>query len=159
MKFDALAREKKLAGSQTKMRRVVVQFLSPDAIIPTQSSAHAAGWDLYAAQSVTVPARGRALVPTNISFAIPREYYGRIAPRSGLALKNGIDVGAGVVDSDYRGDVGVLLFNLSDADFDAKHGDRVAQIIFTPCPPMTLVASDSLSATERDFAGFGSTGR
>lgn len=140
------------------MSRVVVQTLSKDAILPTQGSAYAAGWDLYAAKTVIVPSRGRALVPTNVAFAIPNGFYGRIAPRSGLALKSGIDVGAGVVDADYRGDVGVLLFNLSDEEFQANKGDRVAQIIFTPCPPMTLVLSEALSPTERDYAGFGSTG-
>ncbi|KAL8501232.1 hypothetical protein ACS0TY_020692 [Phlomoides rotata] len=77
-----------------------------------------------------VPARGKALVPTDVSIAVPEGTYARIAPRSGLALKHSIDVGAGVVvDADYRGPVGVILFNHSDVDFEVKHGDRIAQLI------------------------------
>ncbi|CAN6287298.1 unnamed protein product [Urochloa humidicola] len=77
---------------------------------------------------MVVPARGKALVPTDLSIAIPEGTYARIAPRSGLALKYSIDVGAGVVDADYCGPLGVILFNHSDADFVVKPGDRIAQI-------------------------------
>jgi len=81
------------------------------------------------AQNTAIPAHGRALVDTDISIAVPAGTYGRIAPRSGLAVKNFIDVGAGVIDADYRGQLKILLFNHADADFEVKEGDRVAQLI------------------------------
>ena len=85
--------------------------------MPKKGSAQAAGYDLHAYKAVTVPAEGKALVSTALSMAIPEGNYGRIAPRSGLAAKHMIDVGAGVIDSDYRGEVKVLLFNLGKEDF------------------------------------------
>ena len=81
---------------------------------------------LHAIHEGKVPARGKSLVGTGLAFGIPEGNYGRIAPRSGLAAKNSIDVGAGVIDSDYRGEVKVLLFNFSDEDFSFNEGDRIA---------------------------------
>ena len=86
----------------------------------------AAGYDLFASSDCVVPAKGKFLVPTGIQMAIPHGNYGRVAPRSGLAVKKHIDVGAGVVDSDYRGEVFVLLFNFGNEDFEVKTGDRIA---------------------------------
>ena len=94
-----------------------VKLLSEHGKLPVRGSAKAAGYDLFAAHPTVVPARGKELVKTDISIAVPSGCYGRIAPRSSLAWKNHIDVGAGVLDEDYRGPVGVLLFNLSDIDF------------------------------------------
>ena len=92
-----------------------------------KGSEHAAGYDLMALDdSAIVPAKGKALISTGISMAIPIGNYGRIAPRSGLAAKNFIDVGAGVIDADYRGEVKVLLFNFGDTDFKISAGDRIA---------------------------------
>jgi len=116
-----------------------IKLLSPTAKPPTRGSAFAAGYDLYASKPTTVPARGKALVDTDISIAVPADTYGRVAPRSGLASKHSIDVGAGVIDADYRGPVKVLLFNLGDADFKVEVGERIAQLIvervsfFFPC--------------------------
>ena len=106
-----------------------IKLLSPTAKAPTRGSAHAAGYDLYASKATTVPARGKVLVDTDISIAVPANTYGRVAPRSGLASKHSIDVGAGVIDADYRGPVKVLLFNLSEVDFKVEEGERVAQLI------------------------------
>ncbi|CAN0266722.1 unnamed protein product [Discosporangium mesarthrocarpum] len=106
-----------------------VKRLSDKAHLPVRGSEHAAGFDLASAYEVTVPARCQALVKTDLSIAIPPNTYARIAPRSGLALKKMIDVGAGVVDYDYRGPVGVVLFNHGPEDFVVKPGDRVAQLI------------------------------
>ena len=92
--------------------KVELKLLSEAAKTPTKGTNQAAGYDLYAAQNAEIDPLKRALIKTNISIAIPKGYYGRIAPRSGLAYKNGIDVMAGVIDSDYRGDVGVILYNL-----------------------------------------------
>lgn len=90
---------------------------------------------------------------------IPSGCYGRVAPRSGLAVKNFIDVGAGVVDSDYRGNVGVVLFNFSDEDFQVKKGDKVAQLICEKIEyPELIEEKENLTVTERGDAGFGSTG-
>ena len=83
----------------------------------------------YSSKDVVVPARGRAIVPTGLSIAAPPGTYARVAPRSGLAVKHFIDTGAGVVDEDYRGEVGVVLFNHSEQDFNVAAGDRVAQLI------------------------------
>lgn len=106
-----------------------VKLLSETAKAPTRGSAFAAGYDLYASKEATVPARGKVLVDTDISIAVPANTYGRVAPRSGLASKHSIDTGAGVIDADYRGPVKVLLFNLSDTDFQVAVGERVAQLI------------------------------
>lgn len=113
----------------------------------------------FSAETTTIPARGRAVVRTDISIAIPDGTYGRVASRSGLAVKHGIDVGAGVVDADYRGPLGVVLFNHSNADFVISIGDRIAQLILETIvtPPIEAVAA--LNATPRGAGGFGSTGR
>ena len=107
-----------------------VKKLSEFATLPVRGSEFAAGFDLSSAYDITVPARGKALVKTDIAIAIPPLTYARIAPRSGLAVKNFIDTGAGVVDYDYRGNVGVVLFNHAEDDFEIKRGDRIAQVIF-----------------------------
>ncbi len=124
-----------------------------------RSSEHAAGYDLASAADTHIPKHGKHLVPTDLALAIPHGYYGRVAPRSGLAYKNFIDVGAGVIDSDYRGPLGVLLFNHSDVDFQIKKGDRIAQLILEKIilPPVVEVEGD-LDVTARQEGGFGSTG-
>ena len=94
-----------------------VKRTNVNAKLPVRGSSGAAGYDLSAAESAVVPAHGKCLVKTGLAIAIPPDCYGRIAPRSGLAIKKFIDVGAGVIDSDYRGEIGVVLFNFSDADF------------------------------------------
>eukprot|EP00605_Chrysophyceae_sp_TOSAG23-4_P002295 GSChrysophyteH1.ASY1.ANO1.2541.1 assembled CDS len=115
-----------------------VKKLTESAVMPVRGSRHAAGFDLASAYDVVVPARGRAVVKTGLSIAIPVNTYARIAPRSGLAVKKFIDTGAGVVDYDYRGEVGVVLFNHGDEDF--------------------VVSVEELVSTERGSSGFGSTG-
>lgn len=106
-----------------------VTKLCPEAQLPKRASQSAAGYDLCSSVECVVPAHGKALVPTGLSIAVPPGTYGRVAPRSGLAHKNFIDVGAGVVDEDYRGPLGIILFNFSDVDFVIKVGDRVAQLV------------------------------
>nr|CAD7424149.1 unnamed protein product [Timema monikensis] len=110
---------------------VIIRFvkLTEHALSPIKGSAKAAGYDLRSAYDLIVPARGKELVRTDIQIELPAGCYGRVAPRSGLALKHHIDVGAGVIDEDYRGNVGVLLFNHSDQPFEVKRGDRIAQLI------------------------------
>lgn len=134
-----------------------VKKLAPEAIVPIRGSDCAAGYDLSSAYQAIVPARGKALVKTELSIAIPEGTYARIAPRSGLAWKHSIDVGAGVIDYDYRGPVAVVLFNHSDTDFNIKEGDRIAQLILEKIVTPEVVEVDSLDSTERGADGFGST--
>ena len=138
---------------------IQIKKLSEQAKIPTQGSKHAAGYDLYAAEEVLVNTLGRKLVKTNISISIPEGYYGRIAPRSGLAYKNGIDVLAGVIDSDYRGELKVILINLSDQEQSIENGDRIAQLVFQQVEKVALELAEVLADTERGEGGFGHTGK
>ena len=139
--------------------QINIKKLSDNATIPTQGTNFAAGYDLYAAEDATIVCGTRKLVKTNISMAITTGYYGRIAPRSGLAYKNGIDVLAGVIDCDYRGDIGVILYNTDDSiDFSVKKGDRIAQIIFESCYVVNFNETKDLCNTSRENNGFGSTG-
>jgi len=117
-----------------------------------------AGADLIAAVSMVIPPRGRALVGTGIRLELPEGHAGLIWPRSGLAVKKGIDCGAGVVDSHYRGEIKVLLFNHSDEPFQVEPGDRIAQILIQKVETVKFVAADSLNSTARGVGGFGSTG-
>ncbi|XAR64434.1 dUTP diphosphatase [Bertholletia excelsa] len=135
-----------------------VKKLSEKAVLPSRASPLSAGYDLSSAAEVKVPARGKALVPTDLSIAVPEGTYARIAPRSGLAWKHSIDVGAGVIDADYRGPVGVILFNYSDADFEVKVGDRIAQLIIEVIMTPEVSEVDDLDTTVRGAGGFGSTG-
>ncbi|KAK1754913.1 dUTPase-like protein [Echria macrotheca] len=137
---------------------LLIKKLTPQARLPTRGSAHAAGYDLYAARSTTIPARGKGLVDTDLSMAVPAGTYGRIAPRSGLAAKNFIDTGAGVIDADYRGQVKVLLFNHSDKDFEVAEGDRVAQLVLERIYTPDVVEVAELEESVRGAGGFGSTG-
>lgn len=135
-----------------------IKKLSENAITPSRASPLSAGYDLSSAVETKVPARGKVLVPTDLSISIPDGTYARIAPRSGLAWKHSIDVGAGVIDADYRGPVGVVLFNFSDMDFEIKIGDRIAQLIIERIMTPNVVEVDDLDATVRGDGGFGSTG-
>ncbi|CEO97220.1 hypothetical protein PBRA_000565, partial [Plasmodiophora brassicae] len=149
--------------------QLAVKRLTPSAVLPSRGSAFAAGYDLSSSEACVVPAHGKALVPTGLSIALPAGVYGRIAPRSGLAWKHHIDgrsrvavtvsFGAGVVDRDYRGPVGVVLFNHSSSDFKIEAGDRIAQLILERIVnDADVVEMDDLPDSERGSQGFGSTG-
>lgn len=138
--------------------QIEIKKLSENATLPTQGSYYAAGYDLYAAEKGIVHSECRLLIKTNISVSIPDGYYGRIAPRSGLAYKNGIDVMAGVIDSDYRGDIGVILYNTDIADFEFQKGDRIAQLIIEKCHKVEWKETEELEDSVRSAGGFGSTG-
>ena len=133
---------------------------NPNALIPTRGSEEAAGWDLYSSENILVPKNGKAIIPTGISIAIPKGYYGRIAPRSGLSRKKHTDIGAGVIDSDYRGEIGIVMFNHSNENLEINIHDRVAQLIIEKINTNELieVSMNDLNKTERGEAGFGSTG-
>ena len=132
--------------------------LAPGAIMPTRGTDGAAGYDLYAIEDVTINCFQFTLVSTGVAMAIPAGHYGRIAPRSGLAVKHGVMVGAVVIDSDYRGEIKVALATLNGV-YEFKKGDRIAQIIIEPVVTPELVQVDSLDDSERGDGGFGSTGK
>lgn len=171
-----------------------VKKLSDKARLPTRGSAFAAGYDIYSSQAATVPARGKVLVDTDISVALPagtctsspfppashrqqgetgdqsghphsrrkltrdKNPDGRVAPRSGLASKHSIQTGAGVIDADYRGQLKVLLFNLSDVAYEIAEGDRIAQLVIERIYTPDVVEVAELEASVRGAGGFGSTG-
>ncbi|KAI3432888.1 hypothetical protein D9Q98_010470 [Chlorella vulgaris] len=135
-----------------------VRRTNEHALLPKRGSAGAAGYDLASCEDTEVPAHGRAVVKTGLQIAVPAGTYARVAPRSGLAVKHFIDTGAGVVDEDYRGEVGVVLFNHSDTAFPVKRGDRVAQLILERIATPEVVEVESLDGTVRGAGGYGSTG-
>jgi dUTP pyrophosphatase len=146
---------------ERQMEAMTFQVLRmvPEARLPTRGSEKAAGYDLYAAEDMTIKANGRGLVSTGIAMTIPDGYYGRIAPRSGLAVKHGLDVGAGVIDSDYSSCVKVLLFNHGEDDFKIDVGHRIAQLIIVKIVNPSIEEVQELVQTVRGSGGFGSTGR
>ena len=126
----------KLYVMRTEEGIVKVKRLNVNAKLPIRGTSGSAGYDLAAAQAAVVPAHGKCLVKTGLALAMPTDCYGRVAPRSGLALKRFIDIGAGVIDSDYKGELGVILFNFGDEDFTVNMGDKIAQIIFEKKRPL-----------------------
>nr|CCA26080.1 deoxyuridine 5'triphosphate nucleotidohydrolase put [Albugo laibachii Nc14] len=132
--------------------------LSDNATLPSKGSQLAAGFDLSSAYDMVISARGTGLVKTDIAIMIPQGCYARVAPRSGLALHHAIDVGGGVIDADYRGNVGVILFNHSSKDFSIKRGDRIAQLVLEQVVTAKIVEVTEIDQTDRGSRGFGSTG-
>lgn len=136
-----------------------------DVALPFYASAGAAGADVRA----NLPDRGmvvlepgaRSLVPTGLRMAIPEGYEVQVRPRSGLALKHGVTLAnpPGTIDSDYRGELGVILVNLGDAPFEVVHGERIAQLVVAPVTQGVFAVVEDLDETARGAGGFGSTGR
>jgi dUTP diphosphatase len=143
------------------MERLTLQVrkLNPRATLPTYGSAGAIGLDLYALDSGFLVPGDRRAVLTGIAVAVPDGWYGRVAPRSGLAIRGGIDVLAGVIDDDYRGDVSVMLINHGDTPFSYEMGDRIGQLIIERADKFEPLEVPSLPVTKRGDSGFGSTGR
>jgi dUTP pyrophosphatase len=132
--------------------------LHPGAQLPTRGSAGAAGLDLYAVERVIIRPGARAAVRTGLAAAIPAGFYGRVAPRSGLAVRHGIDVLAGVIDSDYRGEILCALVNHGEEPFEVEPGARVAQLIVEAITTPEPAWAEDLEETARGAGGFGSTG-
>lgn len=136
-----------------------IKLLDPEAKIPKRANSTDAGADLYSCEDVILNPHERKLIKTGIALEIPDGYYGRIEPRSGLAYKHGIDVLAGVIDSDYRGELGVVLYNTDLKNpLNIQKGDRIAQIIFEKHYNFNFEISEELSNTFRGDGGFGHTG-
>lgn len=132
--------------------------LDTNARLPTRGSPHAAGLDLYAVESLTIPSGGRTGVRTGLAVAIPAGFYGRVAPRSGLAMRHGIDVLAGVIDCDYRGEIICALVNHGEEAFVIEQGTRIAQLVIEAIITPEPVWAEELDETTRGAGGFGSTG-
>ena len=132
--------------------------LDSNAMLPTRGSPAAAGLDLYSIEAVCLHPNHRSLVRTGLAVAIPEGCYGRLAPRSGLATKNGLDVLAGVIDADYRGEIQCLLHNTSDEMVELPAQTRICQLIIEKIITPTPLLVDDLSNTMRGSGGFGSTG-
>ena len=142
-----------------KLHMVQFKLLTNGATIPNKSTKGAAGYDITANKHCTLAAGERALVPTGWALQIPRGYYAEIRPRSGLAIKFGIDTLAGVIDSDYRGEVHVALINHSTKiDIEIQKGMRIAQLIFKQHESPNIMLVADLDETDRGNNGFGSTG-
>ncbi len=129
--------------------------------LPAYASEHAAGLDVVAAESLTLAPGARHAVATGFAIAIPNGYEVQVRPRSGLALKHGITClnTPGTIDSDYRGEVKVILANLGDAPFDVVRGERIAQLVPAPVLRAAFAEVTDLDDTARGAGGFGSTGR
>ena len=137
-----------------------VKRLSDNAKLPSKAHPGDAGWDLFTniTQEIVIEPGSRRLISTGCSFAIPDGYYGRIADRSGNACKMGVHVLAGVIDSQYRGEVKICLTNLDkENSLRIKYGDKIAQMIITKIHEGGMIEVEDLDATERGADGFGST--
>jgi len=144
-------------GPTANDQSVRVKKLSAEARVPMKGTARAAGHDLYANEGTDIPARGQAIVGTGIVIGLPHNTYGRIAPRSSLAVKYRLTTNAGVIDSDYRGEVKVVLVNLGDQPHRVEKGDRIAQLIIEQIDNRELQEVTQLEDTERGDQGFGSS--
>jgi dUTP pyrophosphatase len=139
---------------------VYVCKMDPDAFIPHKAYTNDAGWDLFALKDAFIEPQTSVVVPTGIALGIPPGYYGRIADRSSLAIKGSLTCGGGVIDSDYRGEVGVILMNVGKESYVIARGDRIAQLIITPIHERpSLIPVKTLSSTPRGSGKFGSTGK
>lgn len=134
--------------------------IHPDAVMPAYAHPSDAGMDLRSVAELTLGAHSRALVPTGLVVLLPPLYEAQVRPRSGLALKHGITVlnTPGTIDSGYRGEIGVILFNTTDSDFVIRKGDRIAQLVIAPVTQPAIEETDCLDETDRGSGGFGSTG-
>ncbi len=130
--------------------------------LPEYATSQSAGMDLRAdnAEPITIKPLQRRLIPTGLFMALPNGYEAQVRPRSGLALKHGITVlnTPGTIDADYRGEIGVVLVNLSDTDFTVNRGERIAQLVIARCEQAELQVVTELDDTERGAGGYGHTG-
>jgi dUTP pyrophosphatase len=139
-----------------------IRKVFPEAMLPSYESGSASGMDLRAltGEDIVIPPLGRAKIPTGLFVEIPSGYEGQVRPRSGLALRSGVTVlnSPGTIDSDYRGELEIVLINLGAEPFTVKNGDRIAQMVISPVLRVEIVEAETLSETKRGGGGFGSTG-
>ncbi len=139
-------------------KEFAIELFHPEAQLPTKGSPEAAGYDLYSVETVSLMPGERQAISIGIKSQIPKGYYGRIAGRSGLALKDGLSVLAGVVDSDYRGVWKVILLNTGKDRTYLSRGSRIAQVILTKIANFSVVEIKDVDITDRGEGGYGSTG-
>ena len=138
--------------------KLYIKLINNNINIPIRGTCDSAGLDLFSNENGFINPLSRVMISTGIIVKIPMGYYGRIAPRSGLALKNGIDVLAGVIDSDYRGEIKVILYNTDkDNIYEYKKDDKIAQLIIEKYYDFEINVVNELEDTERGIYGFGST--
>ena len=137
---------------------LLVKKINQNAQLPKRGSVCAAGYDVCSSENMTIKPQCIGIVPTGLQIAVADGHYGRLASRSGLYTKHLISVGAGVIDSDYRGELKVVLHNFGNADFEVKVGDRIAQLIIEVIATPKVVEVDELPSSDRGAGGFGSTG-
>ena len=144
------------------MTKIQIKKLSNKVLTPKYETSGSSGMDIaaYIGQDIIINPSEKALVPTGFSLSVPRGYEVQIRPRSGLAIKKGITVlnTPGTIDSDYRGQIKVILINLSKDEFTVKDGDRIAQMVVCPIEQIIMEEVKELSETDRGIGGFGSTG-
>ena len=140
------------------MTNLKVCILQQDGKLPTRATGGSAGYDLYSPETVIIDKNSDLLLKLKISIALPTGHYAQIWPRSGLDSKHRITTGAGIIDEDYRGELCVLLRNLSEKSFTINKGDRVAQLIIMKYEELVVISVGTLDETERGTGGFGSTG-
>ena len=138
--------------------KLLIKKLSEHALIPTRASPGSVGYDLYSIEDMHILPYQRGIVCTGIAATIPMGVYGRIAPRSGLAVKHGVQTGAGVIDPDYTGELKVILFNHGSEKFEIKKGDRIAQLILEKCETPFIDEVEEIKDTQRGTRGFCSSG-
>ena len=140
--------------------KIKIKKLDPKAVIPTRGSDAAAGVDLHAPKALVIHPNSNGVVSTGLAVEIPNGYFGAIFARSGMATRKGLRPAncVGVIDSDYRGEIKVVLHNDSDIIRPVQEGDRVAQLVILPYEPIEFDEVDELNDTDRGIGGFGSTG-
>ena len=145
------------------MIKVLIKKLNPDVQLPTYKTNGASGMDLMAfiEKPIDLEPNRSCIIPTGLSLSFPKKYEIQIRPRSGLAAKNNISVlnTPGTIDSDYRGELKIIIYNHGKEDFIVNNGDRIAQIVLAPVIKMELEETNSLPETVRGEGGFGSTGK
>tara|TARA_B100001057_G_scaffold392156_1_gene400624 strand:+ start:477 stop:914 length:438 start_codon:yes stop_codon:yes gene_type:complete len=145
------------------MVKVLIKKLSTEVKLPTYKTPGSSGMDLMAfiKSDITIKPKSSCLIPTGLSLAFSEDYEVQIRPRSGLAAKNNISVlnTPGTIDSDYRGEIKIIIYNHGNENFIVKNNDRIAQMILTPVIKMELQEADELPSTVRGEGGFGSTGK
>ena len=144
------------------MQKILVHYVSDGGLEPVYSSEQASGADLKAdiSEDIVITRGSTAVIPTGIRLEIPEGFEAQVRPRSGLAARNGITVlnTPGTIDSDYRGEIKVIMINLGDEDFTISKGDRIAQMVFAPVVRAEFSRTENLKESERGHGGFGSTG-
>lgn len=140
---------------------MILEVYSSSGVLPEYKTIDSAGMDLQADETIILKPLGRALISTGLKIAIPRGYEGQVRPRSGLAWKNGITVlnSPGTIDADYRGEVKVMLINLSNVDYEIQEGDRIAQLVIAKYEKVEVKNVEVLDETVRGEGGFGSSGK